>query len=248
MSIPPDLLLIALTYVTVLWCRTFTKRCTVTLFFLKEIFMRLCVIRKNHVPLHGKTDGRDITIAIRTTCLSVREKKIENMKRLLLLCFVLCLQPLVLIAQNDGCPSRPADSYQSAQPKSQVLASEITQAFPAATTTKAEGRLLAVYGGRQLLGYGLYSKPASNGITGYVGETPLFIALDKDKRVLSVRLLDNEETHFIVDKVFQSRMLNAWNGLSLKKARKKSVDAVTGATFTSNSIIQSFKAAAKHAQ
>ena len=36
---------------------------------------------------------------------------------------------------------------------------------------------------------------------------------------------------------------NNWNGLTVKKAKKKQVDTVSGATFTSRAVIQSVQAA-----
>ncbi len=125
---------------------------------------------------------------------------------------------------------------------------EIMAAFPTAESTKEDGLFRAVYANGQLIGYALYSMPFSKGIKGYAGETPLLIALTPEKKVLSVQMLPNEETPAIANKVLQSTLLQSWNGLTLKKARKKSVDAVTGATYTSKSVIKSFKAAAKKAQ
>ena len=36
-------------------------------------------------------------------------------------------------------------------------------------------------------------------------------------------------------------MLNAWDGLTIKAAKSKKVDAVTGATFTSEALIENVK-------
>lgn len=129
-----------------------------------------------------------------------------------------------------------------------ILPDEIKKAFPTAESTKEDGLFRAVYADGKLIGFALYSKPASNGIKGYAGETPLMIALTPEKTVLSVHMLSNEESPMQAMKVRQSELLKSWEGLTLKKARKKKVDAVSGATYTSKSVIKTFRAAAKKAQ
>ena len=96
---------------------------------------------------------------------------------------------------------------------------------------------------KSLLGYAVYSKPASNGIKGYNGETPLMIALTPKKKVMTVILLDNQETPGFVKRVLDAGLLKSWDGMKAKKAAKKKVDCVSGATYSSRSIIQTLQAA-----
>ena len=127
-----------------------------------------------------------------------------------------------------------------------TLAAEITAAFPQAGSVKKAGKLLEVYDAKKkLIGYALYSKPASDGIRGYMGETPLFIALSTKKTILSVQLLANDDTPTYVKKVLTAGLLDVWNGLNVADATKKKVDTVSGATYTSRGIIQSMQAALK---
>ena len=97
-------------------------------------------------------------------------------------------------------------------------------------------------GNGNLIGYVVYSSPASDEIKGYAGPTPLLIAFDVNKNILAVCMLPNKETPKYRNHIDESGLLNSWNGLSVKDAKKKKVDAVSGATFTSKSIINSFKA------
>lgn len=128
------------------------------------------------------------------------------------------------------------------------IALEITSVFPEVKTAKQKGNKTAVYNAqKELLGYVVYSKPASDGIKGYAEETPLMIALDKSgEKIITVVLLENRETPGYVKKVMSSNLLHTWDGMKIKKAKKKNVDAVSGATYTSRSIIESFKAAIKN--
>lgn len=124
---------------------------------------------------------------------------------------------------------------------------EIAKAFPKAKSIKKESKWTVVYDAqKKVMGYAVYSKPASNGIKGYAGETPLLVALNAKQRVQKVVLLNNEETPRFLQLVVESGLLDSWNGMKLKRARKHEVDVVSGATFSSRSIIQSFQAAIKN--
>ena len=124
------------------------------------------------------------------------------------------------------------------------IALEIAAVFPTVKSVKKVEKWTEVYdGSKKLLGYAVYSKPASNGIKGYAGETPVMIALDTKKVIISVQLLPNSETPGYVQRVRQAGFFNSWNGLSIKKAKKKQLDTVSGATFTSRAVILSVQAA-----
>lgn len=115
--------------------------------------------------------------------------------------------------------------------------------FPAVKNLKQEGKWTGVYDATgQLLGYVVYSKPASDGIKGFNGETPVMIAFDVKKKIAGVCLLPNVETPGFAQRVKDAGLYSQWNGLSVKKARKKQVDTVSGATFTSRAVVQSVQA------
>lgn len=149
-----------------------------------------------------------------------------------------------------NCPhhqqGRTAPSPQQPAVNADGIAMEIVRAFPAVKSVKKEAKWTSVYdASKKLLGYAVYSKPASDGIKGYNGETPLMIALDKHKKVLSVELLANSETPRFVQRVKDAGFFKSWNGLSPKAACKKKVDAVAGATYTSTGVTKSLQAALK---
>lgn len=147
---------------------------------------------------------------------------------------------------NGGHCGRHQQAQQVAAPRVNAdgIAIEIANAFPTVKSVKKAEKWTEVYdGSKKLLGYALYSKPASDGIKGYAGETPVMIALSPKKVILSVELLPNAETPGYVNRVTAAGFLNSWNGLTVKKAKKKQVDTVSGATFTSRAVIQSVQAA-----
>jgi electron transport complex protein RnfG len=83
-------------------------------------------------------------------------------------------------------------------------------------------------------------------VEGYNGPVPLKIYIKKNK-IEKIELLKNQETPKYLVKV-KNALLNAWDGLSVKEAKAKKVDAVTGATFTSEAIIKNVQKGLDHYQ
>ena len=71
-------------------------------------------------------------------------------------------------------------------------------------------------------------------VEGYNGAVPLKIYIKKNK-IEKIEVLKNQETPKYLVKV-KNALLNAWDGLTVKEAQAKKVDAITGATFTSEAI------------
>ena len=95
------------------------------------------------------------------------------------------------------------------------------------------------------LGTVLFSSPYSDGIKGFNGPTPLLIALDAEGRINNVVLLENLETPNFAKRVVDGGLYQAWNGLTVDEALDKQVDAVSGATYTSNGVKKSLIARLK---
>ena len=77
-------------------------------------------------------------------------------------------------------------------------------------------------------------------IIGYSGNTPVAIHL-KDGKITRVEALPNQETPEFFGAVTNSDLLDQYNGLTLKEAYGKKLDAVSGATYTSNALIGNMK-------
>ena len=73
-------------------------------------------------------------------------------------------------------------------------------------------------------------------VEGYNGPVPVKIYIKKNK-IEKIEVLKNQETPKYLAQV-KKAMLNAWDGLTIKAAMSKKVDAVTGATFTSEALIE----------
>ena len=72
-------------------------------------------------------------------------------------------------------------------------------------------------------------------IEGYAGPTPLKIYIKKDK-VVKVETLRSQEGPKYMAKA--KKLLEKYQGKSVAKAKKLQVDAVTGATLTSNALMK----------
>lgn len=76
-------------------------------------------------------------------------------------------------------------------------------------------------------------------VEGYNGPVPVKIYIKKNK-IEKIELLKNQETPKYLAQV-KKAMLNAWDGLTIKAAKAKKVDGVTGATFTSEALVENVK-------
>lgn len=120
----------------------------------------------------------------------------------------------------------------------------VIETYPKVKSITQEGSLMTVLNKKgEVLGYMLNSKPASDTIVGYRGETPLNIFFDSNKNIMKVEMLPNQESENFVNKVLNSDLLNSWNGLSAEEALTKQVDVASGATYTSTSVINTLHAA-----
>lgn len=180
------------------------------------------------------------------------------MKKIVALAFTATLALGTAYAQQPAqkqhcgnCPHHQKEAaMQSQQPKEATTVNgidkAIVRAFPTVEYVKKASMWTMVYDAkRQLLGYAVFSKPASNGIKGYNGETPVLVALDKKEIITGVWLLDNQETPKFAQRVEDAGFYKNWNGMTVKQALKKEVDAVSGATFTSKAVAESVRAALK---
>lgn len=76
-------------------------------------------------------------------------------------------------------------------------------------------------------------------IEGYSGCTPVKVYI-KSGKVLRVEALENEETPKYFDMV-EKGLMKKWNGMSVKTAEKCKVDVVTGATVSSEAVIENVR-------
>ena len=83
-------------------------------------------------------------------------------------------------------------------------------------------------------------------IEGYAGPTPLKVYI-KGNKVEKIEFLKSQETPKYYAKV-KKALQDKWNGKKVKDAKKMQVDAVTGATFSSEAVIKNVQIALDYYQ
>lgn len=88
------------------------------------------------------------------------------------------------------------------------------------------------------LGYVLQTSPESDDVIGFSGPTNTLIAFDKKQQILGILILSSDDTKEHLSVVLKKEeFLEQWNGLNKDEAAANpEMDAVSGATLTSNSI------------
>ena len=81
---------------------------------------------------------------------------------------------------------------------------------------------------------------------GYAGKVPLQISVT-DGRIDSIHALPNQETPGFFRRLDKAGLTTAWNGLTLEQASQLQVDAVSGATYSSNAYIANVRAGIDYA-
>ena len=142
--------------------------------------------------------------------------------------------------------------HQRVQGDSPVVAAEIVAFLPEAFTLRPDdsardGLFVLDRAGREL-GYVVRTQPACRDIIGYAGTTDALVVLDRDWKILGLKIHASEDTtSYLNDIVLDRRFLKKWNGLTWDAAaaldlKAAGIEGVSGATMTSMAIAQSVKA------
>ena len=133
-----------------------------------------------------------------------------------------------------------------------VVVDEAKSFFPAATTLRPDssardGFFILDREGREL-GYAVRTQPQCQDIIGYCGVTDTLIVLDRDWKILGLKVRKSDDTRdHVRDVVMDRRFLKKWNGMTWDAAaelnlKKAGIEGVSGATMTSMAIARSVKA------
>ena len=83
-------------------------------------------------------------------------------------------------------------------------------------------------------------------VEGYQGTTPLKVYI-KNNKVEKIEFLPSTETPKYYNRV-KKFLQSKWDGLKVKEAREKEVDVVTGATYSSEAVIENVRLALDYYQ
>lgn len=81
-------------------------------------------------------------------------------------------------------------------------------------------------------------------VRGYNGPTPLEIHI-KDDRIVKIIILSNNETRNYFERV-KKNLMSKWIGMKVNNVLSTDIDAVTGATYTSDAVTENMKRALEY--
>lgn len=158
------------------------------------------------------------------------------MRKIALLTLSLFCASLLLIAQgNRGrrTPQRKVDSP----------IDTVKLIYPKATTIQPINDIWnkAVDSKGNLLGYVFNSQIYGVDNLGYYEDVPVLVITDKSENIQYVSIINSLETPSYLADVYGSGFLQKWNGKKIKELKSVEVDAVSGATLTSEAVIENMK-------
>lgn len=113
----------------------------------------------------------------------------------------------------------------------------INEIFPRANDwIETSENVFLVVSGNDTIGSGIL---VSDNI-GYGGRVPIFIGMKGDS-IVKIQLLPNKETTEFLEYIEEAELLAKWEGMAIKNVSEMEVDAVSGATETSNAIIRAMR-------
>lgn len=87
----------------------------------------------------------------------------------------------------------------------------------------------------------VFTSPISDDIIGFYRSIPMTILMDKDQKIVDVIINKNDETPSYMQKLENKEFTNTFIGLTSHEIIDKQIDAVSGATLSSNAITNSIK-------
>ncbi len=89
------------------------------------------------------------------------------------------------------------------------------------------------------------SKTLASDVIGFGGQTPVKLYVN-DGIIERVEVAENSETPSFLEMLTDKDFYNTWDGMTLEEAATKSVDAISGATYSSNAITRNVQSAAQY--
>jgi Na+-translocating ferredoxin:NAD+ oxidoreductase RnfG subunit len=101
---------------------------------------------------------------------------------------------------------------------------------------------IMIYDGQErIVGYAVITSPYTDGIAGYSGPLPLLICVNQQEKIESVTVLQHFEAPGLIEILEKNGFFEAWNGERWNTAADKEVDTVSGATMSSQAIIDTVR-------
>lgn len=156
------------------------------------------------------------------------------MRKLKCSLFIFCLGSLFFsVNAKPGEPVRkkdsPVDTVKTVLPKVSAI-KPVNDVWNKAVDAKGN-----------LLGYVFNSEKYGVDIFGYFEDVPTLVVTDKNYKILKVSVINSYETEEYLRKIRKNGFFSKWNGKTIQSAKDLKVDAVSGATLTTEAVIDNVK-------
>ena len=140
---------------------------------------------------------------------------------------------------GDAAKAHAAAKVEAQLPSAEVLAQLGLQQ---AQFAPADSAAWTVEKGGKEAGLLISTTPYAPKVQGFAGPTPLYVFVNEEGKIEKIAPAENDETPDFFGAAADS-LLPQWQGLSVEEAASQKVDAVSGATYSSNAIINNVQKA-----
>ena len=158
---------------------------------------------------------------------------VTKLPKVILLCVVIYLISLNFKTANEVSKGQEA----KAEVSNVVPLDAVKKYFPTCTGVEKVNEVhYVVKADGKTIGKLLVTTPIADDLIGYAGNVPLFLAISEEDVILGLTLLDNSESPGFLRRLEKKNLLSAWDGKMLEEAALLNVEAVSGATMSSDAI------------
>ena len=158
---------------------------------------------------------------------------VTKLPKVILLCVVIYLISLNFKTANEV----PKNQEVKAEVSNIVPLDAVKKYFPTCTSVEKVNEVhYVVKAGGEEIGKLLVTTPIADDLIGYAGNVPLFLAVSEEDVILGLTLLDNSESPGFLRRLEKKNLFSAWDGKTLEEAALLNVEAVSGATMSSDAI------------
>ena len=121
---------------------------------------------------------------------------------------------------------------------------EVKKYFPACTGIEKVSEVrYDVKNNGDVIGKLIVTTPIADDLIGYSGNVPLFLAVSGEDVILRLTLLNHSESPGFIRQITRKNFFSSWDGKTLEEAAEMNVEAVSGATMTTDAVRGSVKKA-----
>lgn len=164
---------------------------------------------------------------------------VAKLPRIILLCVV-----LFLISRNFKEEKKINNGSREEKQEIRIPEDSIRKYFPRYTGLERISPVeYDVKEGEKEVGKLILTTPVADDLIGYAGPVPLFLAVSDEGIVSGLTLLENNESRGFVRRLERRGFFDSWNGKRIEEVGKMEVEAVSGATLTSEAVRMGVKRA-----